>query len=202
MLLSGAKKITPIFHLFSSLKIIVLTILIVGCKTNETGFALDETETAAKIVAEANEDLKLIRKLYKENEGKVEQIKQAIKDNKIEDVRRIADDLVYIINDGMALGESAIEKISKAEKMNINQAYKQYLELKRASLEKQIEAFEFRRQAAVLLRDSFGTKDKFIIEKAKSDFKDKEENFRKHMEIARQLSAEANQLAKEAMREQ
>jgi len=158
----------------------------------------DETEDAAKLVADANEDLKKIRKMYKENESKLEEIKQAIKENKVDEVRKIADDVIYLINDGTSLGESALEKLSKAEEMNINETYREYLQLKRASLEKQLEAFEFRRQAAMLLRDSFGTKDKLTIERAKLEFKEKEENFRRYMELARQMSAEANQIAKEA----
>ena len=160
----------------------------------------DETENAAKLVADANEDLKKIRRMYKENESKLEEIKQAMKENKIDEVRKIADDVVYLINDGISLGESALEKLSQAEEMNINETYKEYLQLKRASLEKQLEAFEFRRQAAMLLRDSFGIKDKLTIERAKLEFKDKEENFRRYMELARQMSAEANQIAKEASR--
>ncbi|GIU82740.1 MAG: hypothetical protein D6687_05555 [Acidobacteria bacterium] len=167
-------------------------------KSSKPLFVFDETEKAAQLVAEANEDLKKIRKMYKENEGKLEEIKQAMKENKVEEVRKIADDVVYLINDGISLGESALEKLNQAEEMNINETYKEYLQLKRASLEKQLEAFEFRRQAAVLLRDSFGTKDKFAIERAKSDFKEREEKFRQYMEVARQMSAEANQIAKQA----
>jgi hypothetical protein len=186
-----------------NLKLLVFLIfLFASCKSEKSGskpfFTFDETEKAARLVAKANEDLKSIRKMYKENEQKVDEIKQAMKENNVEEVKRIADEVVYLINDGMSLAESALEKIDEAEQMKINETYKEYLQLKRASLEKQLEAFEFRRQAAMLLRDSFGTKDKFAIEKAKSEFKQKEEQFRQQMEIARQLSAEANQIAKEA----
>lgn len=176
--------------------------MLTACSINRSIIFSDETEKAAKLVAEANEDLKRIRRIYKENEGRIEELKQAIKENQADKVRSIADELVYVINEGMSLGESAIEKIKEAEQMNINETYKEYLELKRTSLEKQLEAFELRRQSAVLLRDSFGTKDKFTIEKVKSEFKDKEENFQRQMEVARQISAEANQLAKEAMKKQ
>jgi hypothetical protein len=184
--------------------LLVLFCFILACQaekkpTKPLAF-FDETENAAKLVADANEDLKKIRRMYKENESKLEEIKQAMKENKIDEVRKIADDVVYLINDGISLGESALEKLSQAEEMNINETYKEYLQLKRASLEKQLEAFEFRRQAAMLLRDSFGTKDKLTIERAKLEFKDKEENFRRYMELARQMSAEANQIAKEASR--
>lgn len=161
----------------------------------------DETAAAGDLVGEANDDLRKIRKMYKENQTKIEELKSAMNEKRIEDVKKIADELVYIINDGFVLGESAISKIEKAEAMNINDKYKEYLQLKKASLQKQLDAFEFRRQFAQLLRDGFGTKDKFEIEKVKSEFRDREENFQTYMEQARELSGQANQLAKEVMRQ-
>lgn len=161
----------------------------------------DQTQEAAAIVEDANNDLKKIRKMYKENQSKIEELKSAMNEKRIEDVKKIADDLVYIINDGFVLGESAIQKIEQAEAMNINDKYKEYLQLKKVSLRKQLDAFEFRRQFAILLRDEFGTKDKFEVEKVKAEFKDREENFQTYMEKAREISGEANQLAKEAMQQ-
>lgn len=162
----------------------------------------DETGEAAAVIQDANEDLKKIRKMYKENQGKIDELKTAMNAKKVDEVKKIADELVYIINDGFVLGESAISKIEKAEAMNTNEKYREYLQLKKGSLKKQLDAFEFRRQAAQLLRDAFGNKDKPEIEKAKAEFKDKEENFQKYMEIAREMSGEANQLAKEASQQQ
>lgn len=162
----------------------------------------DETAEAGEIVKDANEDLKKIRKMYKENQGKIDELKAAMNDRNIEEARKIADELVYIINDGFVLAESAISKIERAEQMNINETYREYLQKKEESLRKHMDAFEFRRQAAVLLRDSFGSKDKFAIEKARQEFKEREENFQKYAEIARELSGEANQLAKEAAQQQ
>jgi hypothetical protein len=164
----------------------------------------DETQEAANLVEEANVELKKIRKMYRENQGKVEELKAAMNEakqnpEKIDEVKKIADELVYIINDGLVMGKSAVEKIEKAEEMNINDQYKKYLALKRESLQKQLDAFEYRRQAAIFLRDIFGSKDKFAIEKARSEFRDREESFQKEMELAREMSGEANQLAKEAM---
>jgi hypothetical protein len=162
----------------------------------------DQTAEAGKIVEDANNDLKKIRKMYKENQSKIDELKTAMNDKKIDEVKKIADELVYIINDGFVLGESAVAKIEKAEEMNTNEKYKEYLQLKKGSLKKQLDAFEFRRQAAQLLRDAFGNKDKLEIEKAKAEFRDKEENFQKYMEIAREMSGQANQLAKEAATQQ
>jgi hypothetical protein len=161
----------------------------------------DQTAEAGAIVQDANEDLKKIRKMYKENQSKIDELKTAMQDKKIDEAKKIADELVYIINDGFVLGESAISKIEKAEALNTNDKYKEYLQLKKGSLKKQLDAFEFRRQAAQLLRDAFGNKDKLEIEKAKAEFREKEENFQKYMEIAREMSGEANQLAKETLQQ-
>lgn len=161
----------------------------------------DQTPEAAAIVKDANEDLKKIRKMYKENQSKINELKTAMNDKKIDEVKKIADELVYIINDGFVLGESAVAKIEKAEALNTNDKYKEYLQLKKGSLKKQLDAFEFRRQAAQLLRDAFGNKDKLEIEKAKAGFREKEENFQKYMEIAREMSGSANQLAKETLQQ-
>ncbi|HLM03104.1 MAG TPA: hypothetical protein VK400_18780, partial [Pyrinomonadaceae bacterium] len=162
----------------------------------------DETAEAAAVVQDANEDLKKIRKMYKENQSRIDELKTATQDKKIDEAKKIADELVYIINDGFVLGESAVAKIEKAEAMNTNEKYREYLQLKKGSLKKQLDAFEFRRQAAQLLRDAFGNKDKLEIERAKAEFREKEENFQKYMEIAREMSGEANQLAKEALQRQ
>jgi hypothetical protein len=176
--------------------------------SNSGGFSVlnltDETQEAANLVEEANVELRKIRRMYKENQTKVEELKAAMNEakqnpEKIDEVKKIADDLVAIINDGLVMGQGAVGKIEKAEEMNINDQYKKYLKLKRESLQKQLDAFEYRRQAAIFLRDIFGSKDKFAIEKARSEFKDREESFQKEMELAREMSGEANQLAKEAM---
>jgi ferritin len=70
--------------------------------------------------------------------------------------------------------------------------------LKEESLRKQLAAFESRRQAVRLLRDSFGTNDSALVEKAKLAFKEKEESFAKTMEESKEISKKANDLAKEA----
>ena len=161
----------------------------------------DQTQEVAQTVAEANQDLKKIREMDKKNQSKVGELKTAMDDKRIDEVKKIAGELVYIINDGFLLGENAISKIEKARELNTNETYKEYLRLKEESLRTQLEAFEYRRQFAQLLRNEFGTKDKFEIDKVKTAFQDKEENFQKKWEIARDLSGQANQLAKDSQQQ-
>lgn len=158
----------------------------------------DDTTAAAELVEQANQDLNKIKVMYKKNEVQLEELKAAMSGRDIETVKKITDDLVYVLNDGMSLGESAVEKLGKAQQKNIDVDFKDYLSLKEESLRKQLEAFENRRQAARLLRDSFGTADPKKIEEAKAGFKEKEEKFMKTMETAREISKKANDLAKES----
>ena len=157
----------------------------------------DETAEAAQVIVEANRDLNKIKVLYKENEGKREEIKKAMEANDAEAVRKISDDVVYLINDGMVSGKDAIEKIQRAQEMAINEDYREYLRLKEESLTRQLEAFENYRQAAIALRDSYDPKDKAMREKIKELFKNRSESYRKIMESARDYSKRANELAKE-----
>ena len=181
---------------------LLLLALLTACgKTDSTeGYDVlnfsDDTTAAAELVSQANEDLNKIKVMYKKNEDQLEELKSAMKDNNIEKVKKITDDLVYVINDGMGLAESAVEKIEKAEAMNVNPDFKEYLDLKAQGLRKQLEAFEERRQAARLLRDVFGANDAAMIEKSKLGFKEKEDHFQKIMDEAREIGKKANEVAK------
>lgn len=162
----------------------------------------DETEEAVKLVASANEDLTKIKVLYDANENKREELKKAMAANDAATAKKIADDVVYLINDGAASGNSAVEKIQKAQELQINDDYREYLRLKEESLKRELEAFENYRMAARLLRDSFDPKNAGAREKVKEEFKTRSENYRKIMEAARDYSNRANELAKDALRRQ
>ena len=168
----------------------------------------DETAAAAAIVQEANNDLRKIKEIYEENEGddekpgKREQLKKALEANDADQVRKVSDDVVYIINDGMDHAKAAIEKIQKAQDMNVNEDYKEYLRLKEMALSKQVEAFEHYRQAARSLRDNYDPKNDALRARVKTEFDDRSDKYREQMEKARDYSSQANELAKDAIRRQ
>lgn len=175
-----------------------------ACRTNDSsdGFDVlsfsDDTSAAAELVADANEDLNKIKIMYKKNEAQLEDLKAALGDKDIEKVKKITDDLVFVINGGMGLGEDALGKIEKAEAMNVNADFKEYLNLKAQSLQKQLDAFEHRRQAARLMRDSFGTNDPAAVQKVIAKFKEEEKTAQKTLDVAKEYNKKANDLAKEA----
>jgi hypothetical protein len=157
----------------------------------------DETVEAGEIIVEANKDLNKIKVLYKENEDKREAIKKAMEANDAAAVKKISDDVVYLINDGMEAGKDAVAKIQQAQELAINEDYREYLSLKEESLTRQLDAFENYRQAAIQLRDNYDPKSKTMRENIKEEFKERSENYRKIMESARDYSKRANDIAKQ-----
>jgi len=196
----------------SSLKILVflITSAVVcnsGCRSSggSGGFEIlssDETPEAAKLVQEANAELKKIKVLYDENEDKRQELKNALESDNKEEVKKISDNVVQIINEGFDSGKAAVEKIQQAEDMKINDDYKEYLRLKEAALMKQMEAFEQYRQAARTLRDNYDPKNAQQRDKVKADFTTRSENYQKIMEKARDYSNQANELYKDSLRKQ
>lgn len=180
--------------------------LIAGsCKSSGGGGVFgpaDDTQEAVKLVDSANEDLTKIKVLYDENEGKRQELKSAMEKNDAAAAKKIADDVVYLINDGASNGNDAVKKIQKAQEMNINDDYREYLRLKEESLKLQLEAFEQYRMAARTLRDNYDPKNNTLREKVKEEFKTRSENYRTIMEKARDYSSRANELYKSVLRKQ
>lgn len=172
-----------------------------ACKSSNSFIGpSDETADAAKIVIEANKDLKAIRVLYDKNETKRDELKRAMAADDAATVRKLSDEVVDLINEGTVHGKGALDKIDQARDLNINEDYAEYLRLKWEALNKQLEAFEEYRQAARKLRDNYDPKDTKAREAVKADFEARSAAFQKLMEKARDYSSQANELAKDVMR--
>jgi hypothetical protein len=184
---------------------LVLSLLLAACpksggSTSGGILTLDETEAARAMIIEANGDLKQIKQRFKDNEDRLQALQQAIKNKDETKVRDLCDQLVTEINSGTELGKEAIEKIRVAQEMNINDDFKEYLRLKVECLEKYVEAFDKRREAAILLRDGYDPKNASKRDQFLFVFKQKEDEFKDIMEEARKSSQEANELAIETSR--
>lgn len=160
----------------------------------------DESDAAKELIEAANKDLLKIRASYKANEGKRQEIKNALESDNEAEVKRIAQEVVELINEGTNDGNNALDKIREAEDMKINNDFKDYLRLKEEALKKQLEAFEQYRQAARTLRDNYDPKNAQNHAKVKQDFEQRSERYRELMEKARDNSSEANDLYKETVR--
>ena len=180
---------------------VLIAILLSTCgegKRSENGSVVgNDRDEAVQLVKDANLELKRIRVLYRENNQKVETLKTALAKKDIDTVRRLSDDLLLVINDGYAFAEAAQEKIEDAERLDINEDFKYYLNLKNQSIALQIKAFKFRSESAKLFRDKFGSTDKFTMEDAARKFKENEANFEKQMAEAKKTSERADSLFKE-----
>lgn len=197
------------------LLVIAVACFAFACKSTsrtDEGFDIlgpsDETAEAGELIAQANEDLTRIKILYKENEGNEDkpgkrlQLKKALESNDAESVKKISDDIVYLINEGADHGKNALAKIQQAQDMKINGEYKEYLRLKEEALSRQLAAFENYRQAARTLRENYDPNNAQIRDRVKAEFEQRSENYRSIMEKARDFSNQANELYKETRRKE
>lgn len=190
-----------VIRILPKILLVLSLILTFACNNGESTSVLNFTndiDEAVKLIDSANEDLQGIKKLYKANENRVEDLKIAMKEKNVEQAKKIADDAVYAINDGMALGIKAVEKIEKAKNLDINNDFKDYLELKETSLRKLMEAFELRREIALALRNGYDPENIKQRDLILAQFKEKDEKFKKLEKEAQDASRKANQLAKDA----
>lgn len=180
------------------------TVLFLSCQSNQSTssssdgiFSKDETAEAGNLVREANELLRKIKVRFKENEPKLSELKNALNAKDAAKVKELSTELARQISIGSEDGLEAIKKLKSAKEMNINDDFREYLNLKIIVMEKYIEAFEIRRQAALLLSESYDPKDTAKTERAKTEFKQMEEKFLEIMDDARRISQEANDLARQ-----
>lgn len=182
--------------------------ILAGCRSGGSGGGLeilgpaDETAEAGALVQEANAELKKIRVLYDANEGKRQELKNALESNNTDEVKKISGDVVQLINEGFDSGKAAVEKIQQAGDMKVNDDFKEYLRLKESALLEQMKAFEEYRQAARSLRQNYDPKNMALRDKVKADFTTRSENYQKIMEKARDYSNQANELYKETLKKQ
>jgi hypothetical protein len=179
----------------AAIAIVLLASLALACGAlkNLGGNSLAE---ANKFVQDANGELKAIDQIAEDNEEKVSALDKADKAGDAAEVKRLLDDLMKAIDEGLKHGEVAADKLDKASKLNVDDKYKEYLSLKSQSLRKQIEAFKERKEAARIMRDNYDNPDKTAMQKAKDDFKKKNANFKKLLGEAKDLSRKADDIAR------
>ena len=180
----------------AALALVLLASLALACGAlkNLGGNSLAE---ANKLVQDANNELKAIDRIIEDNDEKESALSKAEKSGDAAEVRRVLDDIIKAIDDGLKHGEVAADKLDKASKMNVDDKYKEYLSLKSQSLRKQVEAFKELKDAAKIERDNYDNPDKAAEQKAKDDFRKKNANYKKLLGDAKDLSRKADDIARQ-----
>ena len=160
-------------------------------------FSSDQTEEAVALITEANDQLKQIKQLLKNNEIRLEDLKTAMSEKNPTKVKSVSEDIIHQISTGMKLGEDAVKNLEKAERLNINDDFRTYLTLKMQSLLKYSEAYQERFELAKLLRDKYDPNNAEQRKTVGDEFQRREQTFMNIMKEAGKLSDQANDLAKE-----
>ena len=194
------RLVLKIFFVFVSLCLIFFLAACSGKNnSSQTSSFFDETEEAGKLVLEANGLLKQVKQRLGDNEDRRDELKAALKGKDVGKVKVIADELVTQINAGTEVGKEAINKLSEARKKNINDDYKNYLDLKIQALERYVLAFEELRQAAIILRNGYDPNNDAQRLQVIAASKERDIKFKQIMEEAHELSDDATKLAQESL---
>lgn len=173
-----------------------------GSRTSRSGEDLGPEaarQEAFTLVEDANQNIRAIKVLYRDNSAKVSDLEEALKAGDLAKVKKLSEELMLAINDGYLLADSIIAKLEEAQELDINPTWKRYLSLKQESLELQIRAFDYRKNSAELFRDKIGDENQETLKLARDTFKKNEEGFKKYMQEAEKVSKEADDLRKSTM---
>src|SRR5215210_2460276 len=149
----------------AALALIVIAAVALACSSLKN-LGKNPKEEVNKLVRETNQDLEEINKIDEEAEEKERNLNQAARDKNVDEVKKILGELIKDIDRGTEIGQSAVDKIDRASKMDIDPAYKDFLAKKAEAFRKQLEAYKALREAAEIARDSY-TKDGMPSDKSK-----------------------------------
>lgn len=180
----------------AGLSLLLLAALLLACSSLKNMGGGNQMAEANKLVESAKEDLDAVDRISDENEEKTSELTRAENAGNADEVKKILDDLITAIDDGLKHGESAAEKTEQASKLKIDDKYKEYLSYKAQAFRKQIDAFKSLREAAVIERDNYGKGGK-EVETAKADFRKKLDNYKKLLADAKNLHRKADDIARE-----
>ena len=154
---------------------------------------LDE---ANRLNQSASDDIRAIEKIVQENKGREAEVTRALNREDFDAARRMIDDSVKAIDSGLEKAQSAAGKFDKASKLDIDPTIKEYLSLRAQSVNKAIEAFKELRLGIIAFRESTGSKDKSVTEKAKNEIQQSSVKFDKLINESGRLERQADQIAR------
>lgn len=179
-------------HESAVLALLLLTAFALAC-----GVLKNDLDQANKLVGEANDELKTVHKIKKDSDDKIRDFKKALDDKQVDRVKSTLGDLIKMIDEGLDHGRKAADKIEEASKLNVGDKFKEYLDLKAQSFNKQVEAFEARKRSAEIFRNAYGSTDGDELEKAKDDFSKETEKYKQLMDEADEVGEKADKIQRE-----
>ena len=161
-----------------------------SCQANP---AVDE---ANRLNQSAGEDVKEVERLARENKDRESRITRALNAGKNDDARRELDEAVEAIDKGIGRGLVAEDKLNQASQLDVDADIKQYLSLRAQSVNKALEAFAEVRNGLLILRDSTGSTDKSVTERAKNEIQQSSVRFDQLISESEQLERQADDIAR------
>lgn len=172
--------------------ILLLALLtLASCRAGGSGM-----EEANQLNQSAGADISEIERLVQENKDKERQVTAALNANNYEAAKQSLDDAIKAIDQGLAKGESAADKLNRASKLDLDQTIKQYLSFRAQSVNKAIEAFRELRKGIVTFRDSIGSTDKAAADKAQKDIQQSSAKFDDLINESQKLESQADEIAR------
>jgi Mg2+ and Co2+ transporter CorA len=170
---------------------LLASLLFASCQTGNG--ALNE---ANRLNQSAGDDVKEIEKLVQENRDKESSITRAINADKYDEARQAIDQAVNAIDRGLGRGLVAQDKLNTASKLDVDADIKQYLSLRAQSVSKALEAFAELRNGLIILRESTGSTDKAVKEKAKNEIQESSATFDQLISESERLEGQADDIAR------
>ena len=176
--------------------LLVVSLTIASCQALKRLGGGGDIDEANQLNQSAGQDIREIERIVKENKDKESEVSRALNAGDTDAAKRIMDDSIKAIDQGLEKGQSAADKLNKASGLDLDQTIKDYLSLRAQSVNKAIEAFKELRRGIIVFRDATGSTNKAVTEKAKNEIQQSSEKFDKLISEAEKLERQADDIAR------
>lgn len=176
--------------------VLLISLTTVSCQLLRKLGGGGDIDEANKLNQSAGEDIREIERIVQENKDREAEVTRALNAKDYNAAKKIMDDSIKAIDQGLEKGQSAADKFDKASKLDVDATIKEYLSLRAQSVNKAIEAFKELRRGIITLRDATGSTDKAATEKAKNEIQQSSEQFDKLINEAERLERQADEIAR------
>jgi cell division protein FtsB len=176
--------------------LLVISLTVASCQALKRLGGGGDIDEANQLNQSAGQDIREIERIVKENKDKESEVSRALDASDTDTAKRIMDDSIKAIDQGLEKGQSAADKLNKASGLDLDQTIKDYLSLRAQSVNKAIEAFKELRRGIIVFRDATGSTNKAVTEKAKNEIQQSSEKFDKLISEAEKLERQADDIAR------